>query len=398
MTILIISQYFFPEHFEINAVARALSLHHRVIVLTGMPNYPSGRFYDGYGGIRARVEVVEGIEILRAPLLARGSGSGVRLALNYLSFAMTACLLVPKLRKRGIETILVYQPSPFTVALPALVAKWLTGAPIWFWVQDLWPETLVATGAIRHAWVFALLRKIVRAVYRRTEVILVASRAFVAPIRALDPSLPDIRYLPNGADDVAPAKCSRSKGHGLRVAYGGNIGSAQDFDILLKAAATLRDHDIEWLIMGDGRQRAALEQQIRRRGLETCVHLLPWRSAAQASELFASADVLFLSLRSARVFELTVPSKLQAYLAAARPIIGCLQGEPARIIVDAGAGLVCPPGDDAALVEAVLTLLNMPPEERDPMGVAGRRYFEHEFARDIVSRRLNDWLMERRSR
>lgn len=182
MRILIVTQYFWPESFRINDIALGLrDKGHKVTVLTGQPNYPAGSFFPGYGFFKKIREDYNGVDVVRVPLLPRGSGGGVRLVLNYLSFAFFASILAPFRCRSGYDVIFVYEPSPITVGLPALLLKKLKHAPIMFWVQDLWPESLSATGAVRSAWVLKLVERLVRSIYRGCDVILVQSRAFFYP-------------------------------------------------------------------------------------------------------------------------------------------------------------------------------------------------------------------------
>jgi colanic acid biosynthesis glycosyl transferase WcaI len=152
MKILLVTQYFWPENFRINDLAQSLQNRgHEVTVYTGKPNYPGGSFFPGYGFFGRRLDKFDGIRVVRVPLIPRGGGSGIRLALNYVSFALLASLLAPFRVRGDFDAIFVYEPSPITVGLPALVLKALKGVPILFWVQDFWPESLSATGAVRPA-------------------------------------------------------------------------------------------------------------------------------------------------------------------------------------------------------------------------------------------------------
>ena len=199
MKILIVTQYFWPESFRINDLALGLKERgHMVTVLTGMPNYPSGRLFQGYGLFSQSKDEFQGILIHRVPLIPRGKGERWRLALNYLSFTCFASLLAP-LRCRGVfDLIFVYEPSPITVGLPALVLKPLKRAPIIFWVHDLWPESLSATEAVRSEPVLRSVAKLVRFIYRRCDRILVQSEGFIPSVTVLAPILSGPSTSPTG--------------------------------------------------------------------------------------------------------------------------------------------------------------------------------------------------------
>lgn len=405
MRLLIVSQYFFPEQFVISQIASDLKdLGHGVTVLTGMPNYPSGALHKGYRSPFPRREMYQGIEIIRVPIIPRGRTRALQLMLNYASFAISAGFFGPIfLFRRSIDAIFVYEPSPITVGLPAILLKWLKRVPVVFWVQDLWPESLAATGAIENETLLGLVRNLVRFIYKHCNVILIQSRAFESKVRAMCPTA-NIRYLPNPADknfeqQLAPTKASerRLMPEGFCIVFAGNMGIAQDLDNVLEAAKLTRDLSrIKWILIGAGRERASLEEQVRTNELNDTVFFLGPYPSASMPEIFADADALLVTLRKSEIFSLTVPSKVQAYLACGRPILAAIDGEGARLIEDAGAGLVCPPGNPHALANAARALLNMQPSEMDRMGQSGRRYYEREFDRTMLIERLNAWLHEAR--
>jgi colanic acid biosynthesis glycosyl transferase WcaI len=403
LSVLIVSQYFSPEVFGVNAlVAELQERGHDVTVLTGMPNYPSGVFVDGYGGWRVHRETWKNASVIRIPILARGQNSRLRLALNYLSFAINASILAPFFVKSRPNVILVYQMSPVTMALPAIVVKLITGSKILLWVQDIWPESLKASGAVKNRLVMALLRLVVRLVYRQSSIIAVQSRRFVDFIRPLAPSASDIRYLPNTADrfyrrvEVPPDAPERKLFRpGFNILFAGNLGLAQDLETVLGAIVHLKDRkDIQWIFVGDGRRRAWLEHQIQKRGLVDNVQILGSFPPEKMPFFFALADVLLLTLRDDLIFSLTVPSKLQTYLACGRPVLGAISGEAADILAEAGAGLAASPNDPEHLAEMALAMAQMPRERLDALGKAALEYQRREFDRDHWVDQLESWLCE----
>ena len=401
--ILIITQYFWPENFRINDLALGLlERGHRVTVLTGIPNYPDGRFFSGYGFFENVHHDYHDVKVIRVPLVPRGKGGGLRLALNYLSFALCASILAPFLCRGKFDLLFVYEPSPVTVGLPALVLKKLKSIPVMFWVQDLWPETLSAIEAVRSERMLKIVERLVLFIYRGCDWILVQSRAFLAPIERLGVDPSRMVYFPNSAEElyqpviVEPEDpVNISMPAGFRIMFAGNIGAAQDFGTILDAAEQLRDYpDIHWVIIGDGRMRQWVEEQIRERGLTETVHVLGRHPAEAMPHYFSLADVLLVTLRKEPIFALTIPSKVQSYLACAKPVIAALDGEGALVIAEARAGLACPAGDPKALADAVLAMYHMPETERQVMGLRGRSYFEKHFARTILLDRLEGWMQE----
>jgi glycosyltransferase involved in cell wall biosynthesis len=394
--ILIVTQYFWPEAFRINDLAKGLAAEgHKVTVLTGMPNYPDGRFAPGYGFWRPGRETYGAIDVIRVPLIARGAGSRLRLALNYASFALIASLLGPLRAGRGHDIVLVYEPSPVTVGLPALAMKAVTSSPVLFWVQDLWPESLSATGAVRSQSVLKAVEYLVRLIYRSCDRILVQSRAFIEPIEALGVPRAKIVYYPNSAESYyrpitrEAASLPVALPPGFRVMFAGNFGAAQGFDTVLAAADALRnERGIQWLLVGDGRELPRVRQEIAARNLGATVRLLGRHPPESMPSWFAHADAMLVSLRGEPIFAYTIPAKVQSYLACGKPIIASLNGEGARIIAEAGAGLAASADDPDALARAVLEMARMPAAEREAMGRRARAYFETHFEREELIRRL----------
>jgi len=401
MKILIVTQYFWPESFRINYLAVGLNEKgHQVTVLTGIPNYPDGHFFQGYGFFKNVQQDYHGVKVMRSPLVPRGKGGGFRLALNYLSFAFFSSILAPFFCRRKFDLIFVFEPSPITVGLPALALKKLKSAPIMFWAQDLWPETLSATKAVNSKRILKMVEILVRFIYRGCDQILVQSRTFFAPIEKLGIDSSRIAYFPNSAEELyqpvvvepgAPEHIGIPAG--FRVMFGGNIGAAQDFETILKAAEILKGYsDIHWVVIGDGRMRPWVEAQVRERSLAKTVHLLGRRPVEAMPRYFSLADALLATLRKEPIFELTIPSKIQSYLACVKPIIAAVDGEGARIIEEAGAGLTCPSENPGALAHAVLEMYRMPQSERQTMGTHGRAYFNSHFEHKMLMDRLEIWM------
>ncbi len=401
--VLIVSQYFWPESFRINDLVLGLTERgYEVTALTGKPNYPTGSFFRGYGFWTPLYDDYKGVRVVRVPIIPRGRGGRARLVLNYVSFVLSASLFGPLLCRGRYDAIFVFEPSPVTVGLPAIVFKWLNNAPILFWVQDLWPDSLLATGAVQSPATLRLVERLVRFIYRNCDRILVQSQRFRSSIERLGVESDRIVYFPNTAealyipvtlDSNAPERTMLPSG--FRVMFAGNIGAAQDFGTILSAAERLRERtDIHWIIFGEGRRFSWVQEQVRRRRLDAVVHLMGHHLVESMPRYFSLSDVMLLTLKKHSVFALTIPAKLQSYMACAKPIIAAIEGEGARIIREAGAGLAVPMEDPEALAEAVLTLYQMPQTQRGEMGTQGRRYFEEHFERGMLLRRLDQWIRE----
>ncbi len=401
MHILIVTQYFYPENFRINDLALGMKDRgHRVTVLTGKPNYPGGAFFRGYSFFSRACEDYNGIAIKRVPLVSRGNGKGLRLALNYVSFAFLATVLAPWLCREKYDAIFVYQTSPITAALPALFLRRLKKVPVVLWVLDLWPESLSATGAIHSQLIIKWVDQLVRYIYKRCDRILMQSRAFASSIQSKGVPADKLFYFPNSAESyyqpmIMPLDAlERSKlPSGFRVMFAGNIGAAQDFETILAAADKLKNYsNIHWIVLGDGRRRNWVDDQVKHRGLNKQVHLLGWLPPEAMPRFFALADVLLVTLRKEPIFALTIPGKIQSYLACAKPIVAALDGEGGRVIEEAGAGIAVPAGDITALADAVLRMANWPEDVLRNAGHCGRVYYEQHFDRERQLDQLLQWI------
>lgn len=388
MRILIVSQYFWPESFIINDLARSLALNgHNVTVLTGKPNYPEGKIAAGYRLWGIQQELYAGVEVIRVPLVPRGNGSPLRLTLNYLSFICSGAVLAP-LALRGVkcDVVFVYAPSPLLKALPAVLLARLKRAPLVVWVQDLWPESLTATGFVKNRWLLKFVEALVRYIYRRADSILVQSEAFRRPVERLVGDSGKIHYYPNtaqlsqnGTGKIVNSELVTQLHKRFSIVFAGNLGAAQSLETILSAAECLKARtEIRFFIIGGGSREVWLAQEVERRKLANVImtERLP---PTQMPAIFAAASALLVTLADSPAFALTIPSKLQAYLAAGKPVIASVNGESARIVKVAEAGFTCPAEDAEALAAAVLRLYGLAPNERNRLGSNGRRYFDEHF-------------------
>lgn len=403
MEVLLVSQYFWPEKFRVNDLARGLvEQGHSVTVLTGFPNYPDGRFFEGYSWFRKGRQQVDGVTVIRAPLVPRGSGQGLRLALNYLSFALVATLLAPVVCRRKYDVIFICQLSPVTAALPGIMLGRLRGIPVILWILDLWPESLSATGAIRSQRVLGWVDRLVRFIYRSCDLVAVSSPGFrssvvargVAPTRVVDfPNWYEPEYSGSGRPLSQDELAALPKG--FVVMFAGNVGAAQGFDTILEAAERTKSiEDIHWVILGSGRRFEWVSQEVERRGLASQVHLLGRRAPEAMLAYFEKADAMLVTLRPDPAFALTVPGKIQSYMASGRPVVGAVDGAARSLIEDSGAGVVCAAGDAEGLASSVIGLYGMAKESREQMGIEGKRYCQQHFDRSKLLRHLEGWMAD----
>ncbi|WP_256011190.1 glycosyltransferase family 4 protein [Desertivirga xinjiangensis] len=395
MKILIVTQYFWPENFRINDLALALTERgHEIVVLTGQPNYPQGKFYPGYSFFSRRIEFLEKIKIYRSPMIPRGRSGSTRLFLNYLSFAFFNSLR-GFLVKETFDRILVYEPSPITVGIPAIFMKWLKKAPIFFWVQDLWPQSVIAAGGVTNKWIVDVLDGVTRWIYKKSDKILVQSEAFREVIEKQGVSSNKIVFYPNSVEslfNVLPPKIDtlNKLPAGFKILFAGNIGESQDFETIIEAArlVSLKTNVVQWVILGDGRKFSYVQQRIKELGLQDQFHLLGAFSLEMMPDFYACADCLLVSLKREPIFSLTIPSKIQSYLASGKPILASLDGEGARVVQEAKAGLTVEAENPIGLAAKVLEFYELSEFERVQMGANARNYFEKNFEREFLVTQL----------
>lgn len=371
-------------------------------MLTGLPNYPSGTLYKGYSWWGKRRDNLEGIPIYRVPLFVRRESKSWQLAVNYLSFVLSGCLIAPAVfRKASFDVIFAVNYSPVTVGIPALLMRWLKKVPMFFWVQDLWPESLIATGAVKSPAILSAVRSMVKRIYSGCDRILVQSPGFVEPVVAVGAQRDKIEYFPNWAESLyRPVTLEQSAKErfeipdtGFVVMFAGNLGEAQSLDTILAVASILKEEEIHWVFLGDGRRRLWLQDEVAAKQLNR-VHLLGSRPMETMPAYFSLASAMLVTLKDDPAVATTIPGKVQSYLACGRPVIGALNGAGATVINESRAGYSVASDDVEGLAQAVLKMSCLSDLERDEMGQAARRYYEEHFERNALVDRLEGWMKD----
>ena len=397
MNILIISLWYHPEPVgkPHDLAQEMVNRGHQVTVITGFPNYPSGQVYPGYRSRLFKWETIAGVRVLRIAHLIDRSRSAIRRILSYSSFSLAATLLGSWLLDKP-DIIWTYQ-----IGLPGVALAALKRAPLIHEVQDLWPDwgrsaTIGLTGLLSQ-----LLIAQEKLVYRWAMLVTTISQGFKRVLVSRGVPAEKIEVIPNWANDRNFRPVARDPELGSReglhdhfnVIYGGNVGAAQGLGVILEAAKRLRDlPKVQFVIIGDGVERAALEQRAKSEGIGN-VRFLGSRPPGRMAPYFAFADVLCIHLVQDPVYEITIPSKTYAYLASGRPILAAAAGDVADLIRETGAGVVCPPEDPAALAEAIRGLLDLPLEQRNAMGQAGRNAFLKSYTRSHLAARYEKLLL-----
>lgn len=399
MNILIVTQYFWPESFLVNGLAMELQQKgHQVTVLTGLPNYPKGKFTNGYGFFSGPwTEMYNGVKVLRIPISPRGTGY-FNLVVNYISFVFFGTFFSIFRKPKNVDVIFCFAVSPITTCLPAIFIRWLTKKPLVLWVQDLWPESISAVGAIKSESVLNTVGRLVKFIYQRCDLILIQSEAFRLSILKWGGKNCDVKYLPNWAEPFVvkselPEWVQSLPKQVFKIGFAGNIGKAQDMFNLVEAADLLRDQvDIRWIVVGDGSEKKWLDEEIEKRKLRHVVFTTGQKPYSDMLPFFENCDAMLVSLTDKDIFSLTIPSKIQAYMAASRPIIAAVGGEGARIVESAKAGLTVAPQDPKQLAAAVLKMKELDLEQRKSMGQNGFKFFNQNFEKNVVINNFESYL------
>jgi glycosyltransferase involved in cell wall biosynthesis len=314
-------------------------------------------------------------------LLPRGSGGGIRLFLNYFSWAFFASVKAIKLSSKKYDAVIVHEPSPITQFYPALVIKKLKKTPVYFWVMDLWPESLEIAGGIKNKVVLNFFARMVRNFYKESEKILITSKGFKKSILEKGNFENKIHYFPNWAEDTISSGNTEFAiprlPEGFRIMFAGNIGEAQDMDNIMKTALALRENkNIKFILLGDGRKMPFVQEFIKENQLEETVHTLGRYPVEAMAAFFNVADILLVSLKDDPIFNITVPAKVQAYMSSGKPILAMLNGEGAENIAEAGCGFSVPAGNSEKLAATIEEISQMKKEHLAVLGRNGKQFYE----------------------
>ncbi|MCK4761844.1 MAG: glycosyltransferase family 4 protein [Candidatus Aminicenantes bacterium] len=405
MNILFLTQFYWPEirtaPLNLAALAEDLAARgHRVTVITAVPSHPFGRVYEGYRMKLHQWEEVRGVQVLRLPLFPDHSLSSFKRALNYSSFALSAALLGRFCtRKIAADVIFSYLP-PLTIGFPAALLSRSKGAPIVYWMTDLWPENLVAAGAKISPRMYKRIRRLEDWVYRKSTTICVNSPGYITNLKekGVDPS--KIKLLTDWADEKlffsAPYEKPLAEELGLagkfNILYGGNLGKVQGLDVVIEAARLIEDTpDLQFVFIGDGTESERLKKLAAGYRLKN-VLFIPRVPPEEIHRYFALADVLLAHLENKPVFKMQIPSKIIAYMACGKPVLCGIAGESAKIVQDARGGNSFVPQDARSLAEQARIFYNMPREELEQMGQRGREAYLAGYTRHIQVERIEKIL------
>jgi len=404
MKILVVSQYFWPENFRINDLcAELVRRGHQVTVLTGKPNYPDGKVFPDFHSNPDDFNQYQGCQLVRVPMIPRGKGSSVKLLMNYISYFISASIVGSwKLKGQSFDMIFVFEPSPVTVCLPALFLKKLKKAPVVFWVLDLWPETLEAVGVVKSKPLLILVSKLVAFIYNRCDLVLGHSKAFYDGIARYCTDRSKIKYFPSWSEDVFLNTVTSSvqdivKHDGVfKILFAGNIGDAQDFPAILQTVNLLKTKQlkVKIFVVGDGRAFEWVKSEIIKQKLENYIYMLGRHPLESMPSFYMSVDALLVTLQESPVFAMTIPGKVQSYMAAGKPILTMLSGEGSRVIQEAECGYTAQSSDYKQFAKNIIDMSELNQDELLSLGNKAKQYAQVEFDRDTLITQLESWFTE----
>lgn len=395
MKILIVSQYFYPETFRVNTLCTELVKRgHDVTVLTGYPQYPQGKIYEGYGFRIPYEKEWNGAKIERIKMRPRGK-TPFGLLWNCYSFVAQGKKWVKRCKEK-FDAVYVFEVSPVTVGLPAVAYKKKFGTPIFFNVQDLWPENVEIVLGIRNKMIIGPINRIVDKIYSSSDRILCSSSSFVDNIAGRGVPREKLVFWPQFCTEPTFASVSVPECYErdfFNIVFAGNLGEAQGLDLLVEAAERLKGTRVRWFLVGDGRAKERLEARVREKGLEKHVKFIGRVSEEEANRYIHFADCAYLSFQKNKLFDMTLPAKLQSYMACGTPILAAAGGESARLIREAQCGFVC--DQDAESLSKMISDTVLVSDDLDEMGARAKKYFDSHFATDLVIGDLERIMKER---
>lgn len=394
--ILVVSQYFYPEQFRINDICQEwVKRGFKVTVITGIPNYPEGKYYEGYGISKKRKETWNGIDIIRIPLIPRGK-SKIGLVCNYLSFPVSG-FIWNLLSNIKADYVFNFETSPMTQTLIAVWYAQKHKVPCYLYVQDLWPEAVETVTGIHNPFIIKPLDTMVRYIYKHCDKIFCTSPSFVRDICKRGVDKKKVYYWPQYAEEFYQPSEKHSvpeieDDDSFKIIFTGNIGYAQGLDTIPKAAKILKSKgaNVKFYIVGDGRYKQELIKEISYAGVEDMVLLIGRHPAKRIPEFLACCDVAYVSFMNDSLFSKTIPAKVQSYMACGMPVLAASEGETNRIVQKADCGLCSRIGDEVSLAENVEKMMSMELAELERMGKNAREFCNRYFSKKVLMDKMDE--------
>ncbi|HCL01515.1 MAG TPA: glycosyltransferase WbuB [Lachnoclostridium phytofermentans] len=398
--ILVIAQYFYPEQFRINDICTEwVKRGYKVTVITGIPNYPQGKYYGGYGIFKKRKESYNGIEIIRIPLIPRGSNA-IMLALNYLSFVVSGFLWKVFTRIKA-DYVFIYEVSPMTQALLGVWYAKKRKIPCYLYVMDLWPENVEIVAGIKNKEILSTIGKMVDYIYKRCDRIFTSSQNFIHVISERGVNKNKLEFWPQYAEDYykpiekSNANVPEIPQDGIfNIIFAGNIGYAQGLEVLPETVKILRENSIKVRIniVGDGRFKDTLRAEVERDKVNDYFNFIDKQPADRIPEFMAVNDAALISLSRSKIFSNTLPAKVQSCLACGIPVIVSADGEIQNVINEAEAGVCSKAGDSAGLAKSIMKLISLSAEVRNDMAHNAISYNRENFNKETLLDKMDRWF------
>lgn len=394
--VLLITQYFYPENFKSNDIAIELVKRgYKVDALVGIPNYPEGKYYKGYGFFKKRIETINGVRIYRAFQTPRGrKATGLGLSLNYLTYAFFASIwaLFFALFKKKYDSIIVHQTSPITQAYPAILIHKIRKSPIYMWVLDIWPDAMTSGGGIKNKRILSFMNKRVIGIYNSCHKILISSKRMSDSILSKGNYIDKLIYFPNWAEIIfenPTYKEIQKLPNGYKIMLAGNLGKSQNFETIMKAVVLLKDTEIKWIFIGDGSQKPWLQEFIEINNLKNSVYLIGKFPIEYIPSFYKNADALMFSLKNSFPhLKMVVPSRLQTYMSSGKPILALIEGGAAELIQEADCGLYVNSDDYKGFANLIKDYVLKNKEEFAQKGKNGKEFFDKHFRLEVCMNNL----------
>lgn len=394
MRLLCVSQYYWPEPFSVSEICEQLVKNgHEVTVLTGLPNYPEGQIYPDYDGSGHYHELRNGVRIQRCKIIPRGKGLIGRVG-NYYSFAYSGSLSAKELRE-PYDAVIAFQFSPIMSVRPAISFSKKANIPLLIYSIDLWPESLLAGGITKDSIVYRHYAKVSARIYNSADRLAITSPQFEQYISSLVGRPVEAVYLPQFAEDIflssdlpIPNGYSSEK---INLTFAGNVGAAQSVTTIVRTAAFVRDSNIVFHIVGSGSELARCKLLAQELNVDNVI----FHGRHELNEMpayYAASDAMLATFSDSPTLGLTLPRKIQSYMAASKPVLGAVVGEARRVINEAACGFCCAAEDAQSFSEVCLRFAQMDDKGRRTLGKKARAYYQANYSRELFFQKFENIL------
>lgn len=402
--VLIIGQHYWPETFRISDIAEGLvERGYEVEVLCGTPNYPVGKFFNGYGFFKRKREIHNGVKIIRVPEIPRGDNSNLRIFINYISFPLFSLLYVPFFLFKRYDRVIAYQLSPVFMSLPAIILAKLKRKPLFFYVGDFWPHSLFSMLTIKSRLVRKIITNISYWHYRRADGVIGVFKGmqdrFISDVGITKEKT---LYIPQAPEKIYESRAVSNEiterfKDTFNIVFAGNINPAQCFDVITQAAQRVKKRgykNVRYIIIGEGMSKKWLEKRVKDLGVDDQFIFEGLKPVEEVPKYQAVASATIVALSKSPLFEYGIPAKVYSYLPAGKPVVAAIDGEGQNLINNlAKCGICVDSGDYKGMADAIEKLINAPEKSIKKMGDNGFNYYLRHFERESNLDRLEQFVI-----